>query len=216
MDKESKAELLDLTGGLGEVALDSLLKDGLFKDIPVIGSLISIGRLTKSVSDTLLLTRILCFVNELDLKNQEEIDEFKEKYFKDDNYKEIGAKVLFSLERADDARKIKWQAKLMRLFLDRKIDRTKFLRLVAIINNSFCSDTEQIIVFQRLKSITSNNELVEAYVLDHLFSIGLLDSVGIDGGDVSGNNSGTIYELNEFGAVFLKSILTEAPPNTQI
>jgi hypothetical protein len=207
MEKESKAELIDLSSGLGEVALDSLLKDGLFKDIPVIGSLISVGRLTKSVTDTLLLARILSFVNELHLKNQKEIDELKGKYFKDDNYKEIGAMLLFALERADDARKITWQARLMRLFLDRKIERSKFLRLVAIINNLFCSDAEQIIRFQQLKTITSNNDFIEAYVLDHLFSVGLLDSVGIDGGDVLRKNSGTVYELNQFGEIFLKNIL---------
>jgi hypothetical protein len=211
-DKESKTQLLDLSSGLGEAALDSLLKDGLFKDIPVIGSLISIGRLTRSVTDALLLTRILCFVNELHLKSQEQIDEFKGKYFQDENYKEIGSKLLFALERADDARKIKWQAKLIRLMIDRKIDRAKFLRLVSIINNCFAGDAEQITVFQRLKRITSNNESIQSYVLDHLFSIGFLDSAGIDGGDMSGKNSGTVYELNEFGETFLNDILIENCP----
>lgn len=209
MDKESKSELLSLSSNLGEVALDSLLKDGLFKDIPVFGSLISVGRLVKSVTDTLLLHRILVFINELELKNQSDIDELKEKYFRDENYQEIGAKILFTIEKADDAKKLKWQAKLLRLYLDKGVNRSKYFRLASIINNAFSQDAQQIASFRERRVIRSNNEWIESYVLDHLFSIGLLDNVGIDGGDVSGNNSGTIYELNEFGQIFLNEVLSE-------
>ncbi|MBT1711241.1 hypothetical protein KK062_23555 [Fulvivirgaceae bacterium PWU5] len=214
MNKESETELISLSTNLGEAALDSLLKDGLFKDIPVIGSLLSIGKLTKSVCDILLLKRILIFINELHIKDQRDIDELKEKYFKDEDFQEIGSKILFLLERADDAKKIGWQAKLFRIYLDGKISKSKYMRLSSLIANSFAPDAEQISIFLNKKSITSNNGRIDHYVLEHLFSIGLISNAGFDGGDAAGNNSGVIYQLNDFGKIFLYQVLrSQNSPN---
>jgi len=207
MDNPIKEELLALSTNLEEMALDSIISDGIFKDIPVVGSLISIGKFTLSISDYFLLTRIIHFINELDLKNQEEIDELKRKYFKDKDYNKIGSKILLTLERSDDLKKIKWLAKCFRLFLDKIITKSEFMRLSSIINNAYVDDVEKITIFDLKREITSQNEIVETYVLDHLFSIGLLETHGFDGGADWGKNSGTVYSLNKFWKKFKDIIL---------
>jgi hypothetical protein len=199
MENKTKEELLSLSTNLGETALDSILSDGIFKDIPGISSLISVGKLTHSISDYFLFTRIIHFINELNLKNQQEIDELKRKYFSDKDYKKIGSKILLTIERTDDQKKIKWLAKCFRLFLDKTIIKAEFIRLTSILNNAYVDDLEKIIVFDKREEITTHNDLVESYILDHLFSIGLLETFGIDGGNAGGENSGTIYGLNIFG-----------------
>lgn len=207
--KEAKNEIISLTSGLSEVALDSLLSGGLFKDIPIIGSVISVCNLTRTAVDTLLLIRILKFIEALDVKSQKEIDELKEKYFKNEDYPRIGYKLLFSLEKIDDAVKIGWLAKTFRIFLDKKISQASFLRISTIINTAFVDDVEFLTKIKEKERITSTNELMDSYVLDHLYSIGLLGNIGIDGGDVSGNNSGNIFCLNEFGEIFVNELLAK-------
>ncbi len=202
-----KQEILSLSKDLGETAIDSLLNDGIFKDIPFIGAGISVVKLIKSASDRILLSKIICFINELNLKNQDEIDEFKEKYFKDSDYNQIGSKVLLILERADNITKIKWLAKSLRLFVDRGLDKQQFLRISSIINSAYTEDVKQIMIFDKRKEITSHNDLIETYILDHLFSIGLLENHGFDGGDAAGLNSGTIYTLNNFGKIIKEKII---------
>jgi len=207
VNETEKGEILSLSKDLGETAIDSLLDDGIFKDIPFIGTGISVVKLLKSASDRILLTKIIHFINDLNLKNQEEIDKFKEKYFKDSDHKKIGSKVLLILERADNATKIKWLAKSLRLYVDRDIDKQQFLRISSIINSGYTEDVQKIKIFDKRDEITSENDLIDTYILDHLFSIGLLESHGFDGGDAAGLNSGTIYALNNFGKIMKEKIV---------
>ncbi len=207
MDKKSKDELLALSTNLGENALDSIISDGIFKEFTIIGPIISLWKLTRSIYDYFLFSRIILFINELDLKNQNEIDELKRIYFKDNDHKKIGAKLLLTLEKADDIKKIKWLAKCFRLFLDKIIIKGEFMKLTSIINNAYVEDVEKIIVFDQRQEITSQNDIIETYVLDHLFSIGLLTNLGFDGGEYSGQNSGAVYCLNAFGQKFKDMVI---------
>ena len=208
MNEIEKNEILSISKDLGEVGLDSLLEDGLFKDIPFVGTGISVAKLIHSISDRILLTKLIHFINELDLKNEEEITEFKRKYFKDKDYNRIGSKILLTLERADNLLKIKWLAKSLRLFIGKKITSNEFLRLTSIINSAYVEDVLKIVAFDKRKEITSNNDVnVKKYVLEHLFSIGLVGNLGIDGGESNGRNSGNIYALNEFGLIMRKKII---------
>lgn len=207
MNETIKNDILSLSNGLGEIAIDSLLEDGIFKDIPFISTGISVIKLVQSASDRILLTKIIHFINDLNLKNQKDIDEFKEKYFKDSDYRNIGSRILIILERADNTTKIKWLAKSLRLFVDKDIDKQQFLRISSIVNSAYTDDVQYLKIFKQREEITSQNDLIDTYILDHLFSVGLLESHGFDGGDGFGINSGTIYALNKFGEIMIEKII---------
>ena len=206
MDKVINEKLVSLSANLGEAALDSVISDGIFKDIPILGTVISVGKIGYTIVDSWNIGKIIKFINNLDLKNENDINDFKEKYFKDKDYVKIGEKIFSILERSHDEIKIKWLAKCFRQFLDRKLNKDDFMRLMSIINNAYVSDVEKIGVFDTKNKITSINNLIESYVLDHLYSIGLLEQCGFDGGDFEGINSGTVYTLNKFG-LLLKDIV---------
>ncbi len=207
MKKNEKNELISIGTDLGEIALDSILKDGLFKDIPFLSIGISVDRLMQSASDRILLAKIIQFINDLNLKSQQEIDEFKYKYLADKDYKNIGSKILLALNLADNELKIKWLAKSLRLFIDKKISKNEFQRISSIVNRAYVEDVRNITVFDLRSEITAENDLIDTYILDHLFSIGLLESHGFDGGDASGKDSGTIYALNKFGKLIKEKII---------
>jgi len=206
MANEELNEIVSIVGDLGEVGLDSILEDGIFKDIPFLGVGISIAKLIASASDKILLKKLILFIRELNLKNQTEVDEFKDKYFKIEDYKIIGSKLLLILDRSDSEIKIRWLAKILQLLVGKELSLKDFLRLSSIINNCYVGDMQEIGVFLKQQEITSTNQLIEQYILDHLFSIGVLESRGFDGGDFSGN-SGTVYALNRFGEIFMNKIL---------
>ena len=75
MNEIEKNEILSISKDLGEVGLDSLLEDGLFKDIPFVGTGISVAKLIHSISDRILLTKLIHFINELDLKKSLQLGE---------------------------------------------------------------------------------------------------------------------------------------------
>jgi hypothetical protein len=207
INESEKGEIISIAGDLGEVAIDSILKDGLFKDIPIVGVGISVLKLINSASDRILLNKIISFINALNFKTDDEISDFKEKYLDEDDYEKIGTQLLLIIERSDSLIKIKWLAKNLRIFVDKKISKKEYMRLASIINNSYVDDFKQITIFLQHIRITSSNEHIDQYILDHLYSIGLLETLGFDGGDVSGNNSGTVYGLNSFGKIVCEHIL---------
>ena len=61
MDKSN----LSIVGDIGEVMIDAVLDDGIFKDIPVIGAIVGAGKCIKNVSDVLFTKKLIAFLFEL-------------------------------------------------------------------------------------------------------------------------------------------------------
>lgn len=52
-----------------ELGIDSVLQDGLFKDIPIVGTIVSMGKFAQNVHDRNLLRQTLTFINEFNNGN---------------------------------------------------------------------------------------------------------------------------------------------------
>jgi len=208
MNKEIKSEILSITSSISEVVLDSFLY-GIFKDITVVGTAISIINLRKNISDQLLLQKILSFLVYLNLKTEKEIEAFKAKYLEMGDQNLIGGKILNVLNRIDEDIKTKWLARAFKLYIERQIERTDFTKICSIIGNSYTDDVQLLLKLELQGTITNNNNLVPKDVMDHLFSIGLLEVAGFDGGTARVEDGGLMYRVNKFGRIFYKNILTD-------
>lgn len=208
---ENVEDIVSIATDFGEIALDSIMDDGILKDIPIVGNVVKVLKLGKSVTDSVLLYKIKMFVNNLEFKSQEEIDDFKSKYLKIEDYQSIGSKIILFLNSADDEKKIKWLSKLLKIYVDKKINKQDFLRLTMIINNSFPDYIESLLYFKDKTEILSDNNYVEQYILEHLYSIGCLSYTGFDGGEVKEHTayfeSGNRYSLTKFGKILLDYII---------
>ncbi len=63
------------------------------------------------------------------------------------------------------------------------------MRLSSIINGCYVTDVSKITVFSERIEIASSNTLIETYSLDHMYSVGLLETRGFDGGNAAGENT---------------------------
>ncbi len=204
MNDEMKNEILSLTSGLSESVIDSFLSDGLFRDVPILRSFVSIVKLTRNVSDIIFLKKLLTFFNALELKNQDEIDSLKQKFLKEKDHKRIGSKIIYVINSIDDEVKSKWLAKLFLKFIDKNISIDEFLILSSIIHQIYTTNAEGIKVFKQREVITSQNKLIKGSTLEHLCSVGLLSNVGIDEGDsTEESDHGSMFCLNEYGIIFM-------------
>jgi hypothetical protein len=203
--------ITNLTVGIGEAVMDSFLKDGLLKDIPILGTGIKIIGISTNISDTLLLNKLKLFMENLNIMKQSDVEKFKEKMNNDKFQKEVGIKLLNIIDKTDEYIKIRWVAKAFLDYLDKKINKDFFYRIITIINNAFVQDLLKLSCFSIKKEILSNNKMVGSYVLHQLFSNGLLNNDGLDGGVFTETNeegdNGTIYTVNDFGNYILKNIL---------
>ena len=105
MKKRAMLEQAENLGvNYGELALDAISGvSGIAKDIPVIGTAVSLFKAGKSFKDYLLMGKLSTFLEELE--DQESIEEFVEKLSKDEHANELGQKIMLLLDSVYDEKK---------------------------------------------------------------------------------------------------------------
>lgn len=166
----SKGDLTNLSSGLLEIALDSTLENGLLKDIPVIGTIISASKVVNSMREMFFAKKILRFLYEVKEVSIEERQAFYEKINKNEKEtKRIGQNVILVLDRLDDELKASIIGRIYKACLLGKVTLNEYLRLTMIIERTFICDLINI-------QHTNNPKNLSKLSKEHLYSVGLLDA----------------------------------------
>ena len=127
--------------GLSEVVLDSLLDDGLAKSIPIIGTILSAGKVAFEVKDKLFLKKIIYFISEIKDIPVEDRREVIDKINDSGDYRvKVGEKLLYIIDRCDDHEKAKLIAQMFSAFVSKKLNYNEFLRSSSIIDRLMIED----------------------------------------------------------------------------
>ncbi len=158
---------------IAELGIDSILNEGILKDIPVVSVLLGVKNTAQSLHDRNLLRQTLAFIDEFNKGNIDE--EKKQKYKKkiEDNPKKAEAelgRVLIILNQTIELDKSKILASIFRAYVNEKIDWKIFCEFSEITRLFFVSD------FYDLKCIYyHDSEVVElSYGIDRLAALGLV------------------------------------------
>ncbi|MBG6063542.1 hypothetical protein IWX83_003352 [Flavobacterium sp. CG_9.1] len=140
-DTLKNSDLQGVTTEWSEVFLDTLLEDGILKDIPIISSIIGIGKTGMKISEMLLMKKLLYFitqVNEIPAHEREkvisEIDNSKSYRIK------VGEKLLYIINECDDHEKSEIMGKLSIAVHSRSIDWEDFLKCSLVIEKCMVKD----------------------------------------------------------------------------
>jgi len=208
MDKQ---DIISFTGNFSdvsiesaEVILDSLLDNGVLKDIPIVGILFALFKTGKQVTELFYLKKLRGFIygyeqipEKMDKKITSDLDDEQKR-------KDLGAKLLLIIESVDSIEKAGLIGKIFKLLKNGEISSPIFLRLSHLINKSFYDDLLYLLKFPGIDMVlTANNDIIENTILEELFSSGWLSELGFDGGDASGNNNGTRYGLNTYAKIII-------------
>lgn len=207
--KIDTSELVDLVRDFAEVAIDSFLEEGFFRELPGIKLFSTFYKAGKSIKTHFILQKIISFLNGCSNFSREEAEEFIRSFENKEKANEFGMQLLLFIDNSDSLEKANLIGKLYLLLLKKNFDLKFYLRLCYMINKSFYDDIQYLQCFENRESIlTSDNEKVPAVILENLFSYGFISEHGVDGGDAFGKNSGTRYALNEYG-MQLKTVLQQ-------
>lgn len=104
---------LEFVGGIGEIMLDAVLNDGVLKEIPIIGTIVGVGKCIKNVYDIRFAKKLIAFLIPIkDVPTEKRVGAIK-KWEEDENYRgKVGDTLLGMIERCDDAVKATWLSKL--------------------------------------------------------------------------------------------------------
>lgn len=144
---------------LSEVLLDSFLEDGIAKDIPIIGTILKLGKFSMSLKEHLFLKKIIYFISslkEIPAKKRNEmvskIDDSKTHRIK------VGEKLIYIIDKCEDHISTEYVAKFFKAFLLEKISYSEFLRCTSIIQNMFIEDFEYFTRSENLERYNGWNE----------------------------------------------------------
>ncbi|MEC7771806.1 MAG: hypothetical protein VX798_11525 [Bacteroidota bacterium] len=133
-----ESDLSDVTTDVLESLLDKgVFEDDLLKDIPIINSIIGLGKTVNSVQNYLFTKKILSFLNGLSKIGQGKRKEIISKIESDSKYNQtVGSKLLFILDNAQDHITDKLISKLFIAFIEEKLTYKEFCKSSMIINKT--------------------------------------------------------------------------------
>lgn len=134
-------DLQNVSIGLAEVLTDSILKDGLLRDLPVIGTVVGLGKSTIKITDVLFLKKIISFLSELEKISVKDRKVMIDRIKSSEKYKiKVGEKLLYIIDKCDDYENAKYVSMLFAGYLEGDIQYDDFLRGSKIIGNIYTGD----------------------------------------------------------------------------
>ncbi|MDY6990182.1 MAG: hypothetical protein SWQ30_19240 [Thermodesulfobacteriota bacterium] len=197
-------ELDQLGIDLAEVAFDALLKDGTLKNLPIIGSIVTLFKGTLDIRDRICVAKIAQFLFNLASIPLEQRESFEREIRRDAKTKrKVGTSLVLILDRLNDIEKTVFLVRCFGAYLCKNISFDQFRRLSGAIDIAFVDDLRSICRYP------SKAEQEEQTRLSSLSRTGFVEfrASGIQG---TWNEMGTIeYSLSPLGRQFV-SIVTSS------
>jgi len=134
-------DLQNATIGLAEVFTDTLIKDGITKDIPIIGTVIGLGKASIGIKEILFLKKLIYFISELKSISATKRHVMINKIDNSGKFRtKVGEKLLYIIDKCEDHEKSQIIAILFSAFLTEKINYAEFLRASHIIEQIILED----------------------------------------------------------------------------
>jgi len=140
-------EAKSLAVDLSEIALDSLLEEGILKEIPVLKSIIACRKTWQAVHDQLFLRKVAGFVLACPKFTEAEKNKFLDEVLREPKaMKQLGDALVLILDKLDDLEKAPMVKKVFAAYVRGHIDYSDFRRLGAGIDSAFVGDLKIICV----------------------------------------------------------------------
>jgi hypothetical protein len=140
-----ESNLKKLGEQIGDIALDQFLEGEVLKDIPVLGLLVKMGDVAKSLSGLMLQKKLLYFLQNISNISPEKRGEQILKINCDPKYQaKVGESILLMIEKHDSYERPILLAKAFRAFLLEEISYDTFLDLAYVIDKIRLSSLNEI------------------------------------------------------------------------
>ena len=135
------SSLQNTTAALAEVALDAVIQDGVLQDLPIIGSLLGIGRAALTIRDRVFINKLRHLLNEVvevpAEQRQEMIDEINQS---EEFSIKVGEKLIYIVDRCEDHQASSVVGRLFKAFLEGSLLYSDFLRLTSVVDRLHFDD----------------------------------------------------------------------------
>jgi hypothetical protein len=136
-------EFQNITKDIVEIGIDSVLDEGIVKDIPLLSTVIGVFKTASNLQDRLFINKLLTFLYQLKSKSEDDILEQIIKIEDSHKYKtKVGEKLLYIIDKCEDLDKAAFTGTFFKAFLEKKIDYDTFLTGASIIDKTPLPDLQ--------------------------------------------------------------------------
>jgi hypothetical protein len=185
VDSVLSAGAADIASDMAELALDSALDVGLFKDVPVFGWLFKAYGVVTTIRERIFLSKVANFLQATSAVSDRDREKFLEKLTVDPEFsRKIGENLILLLDRHDNMDKAQILGKVFSGYLCGEIDYDAFLKIAAAIDQAFIADLKNLNkYYEKLQSYDSKAGKPFAEYLDDdtaqsLYNAGLVRREG--------------------------------------
>ena len=208
--EDLKLSLFEKTADVGidfaELYLDNVLdivsNNEILKEIPVVKTLYTIGKVGAAIHEKNLLRKTLIFITSFNSKTitPKKLDKYKKKINEKPHYvqEELG-RVLLILNKILDDSKAQILANLYRNYVEEKINWDEFCEMTDITERIFLTDMAALL--KGYENYGLNIGDVESYHIDRLISLGLFENFLRLSGEVFLSTKDTAWESGSSNAV---------------
>lgn len=188
----------DMASQVGDFLVDSFCDNEIIQRIPVVGTVISLFKFGKSISDSIFLYKLKMFIDNLD-----SVDEsWKDRFSNENECRQIAREVVYVVNSTIDERKIKIFSIIFCKYVNGVISREEFHNSYDILNKANYDLLLQITRLEERKEYSFmdiSGDIKLAYY--HWISLGLMEQTS------TLTEFGNRYILSKYGFIF-KSILS--------
>ncbi len=200
---------------VAEIGIDSILDEGLLKEIPLVSTVISLYKIGTNIHERHYLKKLYVFIEEINnhTANDEEREFYKERIKSRPN-KELEY-ILILIDRYLDYYKPRILAALYMSYLDYKISRDLFTEYAEIIDRLLMSDFVSLCEFMFHGGINSEEKKNDIASVLRLQSVGLVENIGgipvtiVGGNETAGPSAAFDYKTTDFGKCFISLLNKE-------
>lgn len=199
--------IADSVANIAEVGIDSIMSDGLLKDLPIIDLLLNASRTFNAIHERNLLKNTALFLDAINSQkiNDRQIQAYKKKLLnKKTAERELG-RVIVLLNQYVDNKKAQMLGKLFCQYIDRDYSWDKFCELSDILNRLFLDDIPFLYSILDSEGRQAIYHIYKIpYNIKRLESIGLVELFGdySSFGDRLLQSENMFAELTDNGLVF--------------
>lgn len=195
----AKNDLGNAIFAVAEVALDHNIAEGVVRDIPFVGTLANLVRAGQSISEELLIRKLIRFLEGLKDVPPEDRQRLLEKYpDASEEQRTLGEKLLLALERLDDSAKPALLARFFAAYIREELDYTAFTRLANALEKF------NMALFPNLRWFYTRQEphAETTEEIEHELSLAGLVLVQLSESGTIGGSAG--YRQSSLGRMFLR------------
>ena len=169
------SNLTDIAIDITELGIDSVLDDGLFKDIPIVRTVVGVAKTAQNIYDRNLLRQTAIFILEFNTGslNSQKLLEYRRRIDSDSKLleKELG-RLMILLNNNIDLEKSKILAHFYKSYVFEQISWESFCELSDVLNRSLLVDITLLLDMNNNENYVVPTE--QKYRIDRLVSQGLI------------------------------------------